>query len=166
MNVGFKLEKLLNNEYNQLPLLYFSSFLFGILAYFSLEYEPNLRKVLYLFVASLSLLYLRRFGVIGMFFSIVTIFFVAGILAGTIRTHFISPSTLSHSIKTQLSGRIDSIKPKITGTQIIISDVKFEKEIENPPHKIRVNVRTNINGSTIGDYIKLYACERNEKPSC
>jgi competence protein ComEC len=157
MNVGFKLEKLLNNEYHQLPLLYFSSFLFGILAYFSLEYEPDLRKVLYLFAASFSLLYLRRFGVIGSFFSIVTIFFVAGILAGTIRTHFISPSTLPHSIKTHLSGRIDSIKPKITGTQIIISNVKFEKEIKNPPHKIRVNVRTDVNGATIGDYVKLYA---------
>ena len=150
------LESILNEEYHQLCLFYFVAFLFGILCYFSFEYEPDIRKILYLFCSSLSLLYLRRFGIIWNFFSILTIFFTFGILTGTIRTYFIHPITLNQHINTLLSGRIESIKPKIIGTQIIISDLKFYDKTNNIPSKVRVNVRTNMNAAIIGDYVKLY----------
>jgi competence protein ComEC len=150
------LESILNSEYHQLPLFYFVLFLFGILAYFSLENEPNLRHVLMLFASSFSLLYLRRFGIIGSFFVIMAIFFVGGILAGTVRTFFIHPTGLAYNIKPEITGKIESIKPKITGTQIVLSHLTFDKERQQI-QKIRVNVRTNMNGAITGDYVRLHA---------
>jgi competence protein ComEC len=150
-------ESVLNNEYHQLPLFYFVSFLFGILAYFSLENEPVLRHILMLFASSFSLLYLRRLGIIWSFVSIMVIFFAGGILAGTMRTFFIHPTGLSYNIKSEITGKIESIKPKITGTQIILSHLTFDKELEQIPQKIRVNVRTNMNGAITGDYVRLHA---------
>ena len=145
------IENFLDIEYHQLILLYFSSFLFGILVYFALSWEPDFHYICSIYFSSFALLYFLRFGSVLRFSSIVILFFLTGLFVSSLRTYNLHPISIKDGKKMEVTGIIESIKPRSTGVQIILSNIK------NFDSKIRVNVRTNMNDAMIGDRISLHA---------
>ncbi|WP_342268213.1 hypothetical protein [Candidatus Tisiphia endosymbiont of Empis tessellata] len=81
----FKLAKsILEQEYHNLSLWYFVSFICGIGTYFTLSSEPSFISILAIFTISLSLIILRN-NIFGRFIAGIIIAFSCGMLVGKYR---------------------------------------------------------------------------------
>lgn len=170
--LGNSKNNIINNlldEYHHLNLWYFVSFIFGIVIYLSLDYEPSVRYISLVFISSIATLYFRKYGVIGAFFSGIIIFFVLGIVVAKYRTLSIDSKSIDHSFSAKIEGKISLIKPVTNGDQITLSDVfLYDKKKEKHPFKssVRLNVGDEyLNDFMVGDKISLFAFLTPPHPS-
>ncbi|MES2215001.1 MAG: ComEC/Rec2 family competence protein [Pseudomonadota bacterium] len=148
---------MLDEEYHRLNLWYFVSFISGILFYFSLKHEPSMHHVAGVFIGSFAALFLRRYGVPGIFLSGILIAFSYGVFISKYRETGLGGVALQGPISASVAGDVSSMKPTVRGVQIVLSDAKCNK-VENFPKQIRVNVKTeHAKKLMIGDRIKLFA---------
>ena len=110
-------EYILEEEYNNISLWYFVSFISGIVVYFTLRSEPSNQFVLFIFCSSLPLLYLKKYGIFLQFTSCIIVSFSIGILVGKYRTNSVKPTSIDKPIISQIDGTVESIKPTIKAGQ-------------------------------------------------
>ncbi|WP_375330796.1 ComEC/Rec2 family competence protein [Candidatus Tisiphia endosymbiont of Oplodontha viridula] len=123
----FKLAKsILEQEYHNLSLWYFVSFIYGIVIYFTLSNEPSFISILAIFTISLSLIILRN-NIFGRFISGIIIAFSCGMLVGKYRISNLHVVGIKKPIISQIGGTIESMKPTTHGMQIILHQVKIQK---------------------------------------
>lgn len=123
----FKLAKsILEQEYHNLGLWYFVSFIYGIVIYFTLSNEPSFISILAIFTISLSLIILRN-NIFGRFISGIIIAFSCGMLVGKYRISNLHVVGIKKPIISQIGGTIESMKPTTHGMQIILHQVKIQK---------------------------------------
>jgi competence protein ComEC len=146
-------------EYHHLNLWYFAAFIFGIIAYFALPFEPSAKYVAMVFAASFTSLYLRRFGFIGVFISGLIIAFCFGIGVSKYRVLNLKTSTIDHSFTSVIEGKISNIKPITKGTQVLLTAPKIlEKKVENFHSNIKLNLKDEYaNALMVGDRIRIFA---------
>lgn len=148
----FKIEEFLKRENDNLPLWYVSFYLFGILFYFSLNFEPEISYIMCatLIVSLLSFLNLRRnsslFGssIIG-FLLRIALSFLLGISISSYKTNSLTSYVATPEINNQLKnlkikGTITKIKPTPFGSQITLDEVSTnDKRINHIPERVRIN---------------------------
>lgn len=146
-------------EYHHLSLWCFASFIFGIISYFSLSFEPSAKYVAMIFASSFTTIYLRRFGFIGIFISALIIAFCFGFAASKYRVLNLKVSTIDHSFTSIIEGRILNIKPITKGTQILLTEINFpEKNLENFNSNIKLNLKDEYASNLmVGDKISIFA---------
>lgn len=140
------------DEYHHLNLWYFVSFIFGIVAYLSLDYEPNTIYIVALFILSIVVLCFRRYGIIWVFLSGLIVSFSFGVAVSKYRTLSIKFEALDHTLSATIDGTISSIKPITNGDQVTLSDVLFYKN-KKYHDKFPSSIRLNIGSEYLGDFI-------------
>jgi competence protein ComEC len=151
---------LLDEEYYRLSLWNCVFFIFGILFYFALKYEPSFKYLFSIFAVSLFTLYFRKYGSLLVFISNILIAFISGMIASKIRADNLDSVALSEPITTTIRGSVSSIKHTIKGAQIVLDDVLFFSLLmqEKDPKRIRVAVKAlDAQNIMIGDYVELSA---------
>lgn len=133
------IQKQIAEEYHHLNLWWFASFLFGIITYFSLSFEPSGRYIAMIFASSFTALYLRRFGFIGFFISGLIIAFCFGLAVSKYRVLNIYGTAIEKPFATLIEGKITNIKPVTKGTQIILSEVDLSSSLRGAPKKRQSN---------------------------
>ncbi len=157
------LYKQLLEEYHHLNLWWFASFIFGIIAYFSLPSEPSTKYIAMIFASSFTTLYLRRFGFIGFFISGLIIAFCFGLAVSKYRVVKIDGTSIEKPFATSIEGKITNIKPITKGTQIILDEVNLSDNHLSSPHRaFSSNIKLNLKDEfasklMIGDQIKIFA---------
>jgi ComEC/Rec2-related protein len=150
----------LEQEYHNLSLWYFVSFIAGIISYFSLNNEPSLAIILTIFMVALSLIIFRtiRENIFGRFISSLIIAFTLGMLIGKFRVANLHITVIERPVILKIQGEIESIKPTTYGMQVLLQQVKIDK-LNQFLEKVRISIpakyATKIN---IGDTIKILAC--------
>ena len=152
--------KTLDSEYWQLSLWNFAFFIFGIVCYFALEYEPSTRHVVAIFGGSLATLLLRKYGAWGILVSGILIAFTSGILASKIRSSQIHTIALEEEITTTVTGMVSALKHTPRGIQVTIENARFNTLLmqDKDPNKIRISVPLdNAKNILMGDKISVFA---------
>lgn len=156
-------------EYHHLNLWFFVSFILGIVAYLSLNFEPDTRYIAGIFISSIATLYLRKYGIVGLFISGLIISFAFGISISKYRTLSIQAISIEEAFSAKVEGKISSIKPVTNGDQITLSDVllyRDKKHSENFPSSIRLNMNNNDDHQyMVGDRISVMAFLTPPHPS-
>ena len=150
----------LDEEYHRLSLWYFVFFIAGILVYFTLEHEPSLRYITALFLTSFTTLYLRKYGLSGIFISGIIIAFTYGLFVGKYRESKLGMFTISKSVNAFVVGDVAGMKPTTRGMQVVLSDVSFGKKYsaQSMPNQVRVNIKfEHVQDIMLGDRIGIYA---------
>lgn len=146
-------------EYHHLNLWYFAAFIFGIIAYFTLPFEPSAKYVAMVFAASFTSLYLRRFGLSGAFISGLIIAFCFGIAVSKYRVLNLKVSTIDNSFTSVIEGRISNIKPITKGTQLLLTELNIAQIKEKNFHSnVKLNLKSEYaNALMVGDKIRVFA---------
>lgn len=151
------LSVMLDEEYHRINLWYFVAFIAGILYYFSIPYEPNIKHVSTAFIASFSTLWLRKYGPAGILLSGILIAFAYGVFVSKYRETSLGAVALHQSVSVTVKGDVASIKPTTRGIQIVLSNVKCHK-YKLFPTQIRLNIKDELTRDLmIGDRIKVFA---------
>ncbi|MFY9589306.1 ComEC/Rec2 family competence protein [Rickettsia endosymbiont of Halotydeus destructor] len=144
-------------EYNNLSLWYFVSFICGIVVYFSLNFEPSFLVIFTIFLFSLLLLLTKKYGIFWQFSSGLVIAFAFGLLISKYRVLNLQGSIIGKPIITEVIGTIESIKPTIHGAQIVLNDIKIKK-INRNIKKVRISLpRKYLKEIIVSDKIGLLA---------
>lgn len=151
------LKDILEREYHNLSLWYFVSFFAGIIFYFSLPLEPATNHFIILFVFSLPLVVLRKYGIFWQFFSGLIIAFNFGILSSKYRVMHLNNISIEKPIISQVEGVVESIKPTTRGMQVVLKQAKIYKA-NAKINKIRISIPSKYSSNiNIYDHIKLLA---------
>lgn len=172
----------LSEEYNQIYIWLFVSFILGALFYLlifdqsgcagSLEgdfFIQKCSKIVYsnfkiknnlfygilISIAFILFLLNKASEFIFIYCKLALLFFLIGFLSFHIRVTNISHFVLEEDITTEIIGKVLSIKPKDYGVQIILTDIISDNlKYTNSFKKLRINVRSNVPDELIiGDYI-------------
>ncbi|WP_375332195.1 ComEC/Rec2 family competence protein [Candidatus Tisiphia endosymbiont of Temnostethus pusillus] len=135
----FRLAKsILEQEYHNLSLWYFVSFICGIGTYFTLSSEPSFISILAIFTISLSLIILRN-NIFGRFIAGIIIAFSCGMLVGKYRISNLHVVGIKKPIISRISGIVESMKPTTHGMQVILYQVKIQK-LKQVLQKVRISM--------------------------
>lgn len=159
------LMRTLEQEYYNLSLWYFVSFISGIIFYFSLSFEPPWLLIMLIFLGSLLLLYLRRYGLLWHLISGIIVAFTFSLLISKYRILNVNTITLGEPIISKVDGTVESIKFTTKGIQIILSKAKIYK-LNTSFEKIRISVPTKYSSNiSVNERIslltKLYKAQRS-----
>ncbi len=121
------LMRTLEQEYYTLSLWYFVSFISGIIFYFSLSFEPPWLLIILIFLGSLLLLFLRRYGLLWHLLSGIIVAFTFSLLVSKYRILNVNTITIGEAIISKVDGTVESIKFTTKGIQIILSKAKIYK---------------------------------------
>ena len=150
----------LDSEYWQLSLWNFAFFIFGIICYFALEYEPSMNHVIAIFGGSFVTLALRKYGAPGILISGVLIAFTSGILVSKIRSSQIHTIALEDEITTTVTGLVSALKHTPRGIQVTVEHVRFGELLmqDRDPDKVRISVPLeNAKNILMGDKISVFS---------
>ncbi len=151
------LRDILEEEYNNLSLWYFVSFICGIIVYFSLNFEPPFLAILAIFFFSLLLLFTKKYGIFWQFICGLVIAFAFALLISKYRILNLRSRTIGKPIISEVIGTIETIKPTIHGSQIVLNDIKIKK-INKNIKKIRLSLpKKYLKETTVSDKISLLA---------
>lgn len=147
----------LEQEYHHLSLWYFVSFIFGIIFFFRVELNYSFFSIIFCIVLFTSAaLVLRSRSLLLLFASYLLLSFFIGIFVSHLRMSNIQTNPISKPMFSEISGRVDTIKPGLRGTQITLKDVTLADSTYL--NKIRVNVSNKlISNVSYGDVINLRA---------
>ncbi|HJD55129.1 MAG TPA: ComEC family competence protein [Rickettsia endosymbiont of Pyrocoelia pectoralis] len=156
-------------EYDNLNLWYFVSFICGIVVYFTLRFNYSFSTInislLSFLILSISRKYINNLGKWGLidysiifsFICKVIIAFIFGIVISKNRTMNLHAQTLHKPIITEVSGKIESIKPTIIGGQIVLNEIKIQK-INRNLQKVKISVpKKYLQEIRVNDYITVLA---------
>ncbi|WP_425363691.1 DUF4131 domain-containing protein [Candidatus Tisiphia endosymbiont of Hybos culiciformis] len=129
---------ILEQEYHNLSLWYFVSFICGIGTYFTLSSEPSFIFILAIFTISLSLLILRN-NIFGRFIAGIIIAFSCGMVVGKYRVSNLHVISIKKPITSRISGIVESMKPTTHGMQVVLYQVEIQK-IKQVLQKIRISM--------------------------
>ncbi len=129
----------LEAEYNNLNIWYFVSFIYGIIVYFSLDFELSFTTIFFIFCACLILTFTRNSNIFLQFTYWMIIAFIFGVFISKYRVTNLHGETLHKPIITEISGNIESIKPTIIGGQIVLNNIKIEK-INRNLQKVKISI--------------------------
>ena len=152
--------KTLDSEYLRLSLWNFAFFIFGIVCYFALEYEPYTHHVIAIFGGSFITLALRKYGAWGILISGILIAFTSGILVSKIRSSQIHTIALEEEVATTVSGTVSALKHTPRGIQVTIEKARFNTLLmqDKDPDKVRISVPLeNAKNVLVGDIISVFA---------
>lgn len=152
--------KIIDSEYLHLSLWNFAFFIFGIVGYFSLEYEPSIDYVIALFGGSFATLFLRKYGSWGILISGIFIAFTFGMLVSKIRQEQIHTIALEDEVTTNVSGTVSALKHTPRGIQATIDKVHFNTLLlqDKDPDKVRISIPLDdAKNILVGDKISVFA---------
>lgn len=136
------INRLLEQEYNNLSLWYCVSFISGIVTYFTLDNELSWLFIAFsAFLIILPLIILRR-NIFWRFLLSALIAFWGGLLIGKYRTYSNNPHNFlqtAECVVSPMQGVIKSIKPTNHGIQIILHQVIIYKLLQQLP-KVRITM--------------------------
>lgn len=156
MSIAYYIRSKLDEEYHHLNLWYFASFIFGIIAYFAITFEPSIEQIVTLTLSAFTSLYLRRYGIIYIILSGALISFALGFGVAKYRTMNLEVIGLKEQTTVSVAGTISSIKQTTRGAQVVLEEARIKdyKEIT----KVRINIKAEHSGALmIGDRIKVFA---------
>lgn len=145
----------LEQEYHHLSLWYFVSFISGITLFF--QFLPN--KSLYTLVscAVLSILLIRYFyrrNIIIYFIASCFFGLMIGMIVANIRLDLVKITPISRTMITTLEGEVESLKPTLRGTQLLLRNNKSDANRDF--NKVRVNISNKLSSELMpGDIVKL-----------
>jgi len=121
------LHKKFAEEYHQLSLWYFVSFIFGIVFFFQGGFTYPLYFVCFvLFVSIFIVVFFCKKSLITLFTGTCLLAFVVGGLISGLRMHLINTKPISKPIISEVIGQIEHIKPTLRGTQITLNNVSLK----------------------------------------
>ena len=151
--------KTLDSEYLHLSLWNFAFFIFGIVCYFTLEYEPSIHHVIAIFAISFIALTLRKYGAWGILISGILIAFTSGILVSKIRSSRIHTIALEEETTTTVAGTVSALKHTPRGIQVTIDHVRFGTFLmqDKDPDRVRISIPLdNAKNILVGDRISVF----------
>lgn len=132
----------LEQEYHNLNLWYFVSFVFGIIYFFYIKsFLPGFFLPFWLFtLASVPLIFLiiyQRVRNLLLFFLFFCIWmFLLGIFTGSFRMYCAWQQSIEKVIVAEIEGDVENIKPTARGYQIVLTNVNSAHSINN----VRINI--------------------------
>lgn len=151
------LKKALEAEYDNLNLWYFVSFICGIIVYFSLDFKFSSATITIIFFYFLILFITWKYKIIFSFICKIIIAFIIGMLISKHRIINLQAETLHKPVITEISGKIESIKPTIIGGQVLLNDIEIQK-IKRNLHKVKISIPRKYSYEIrVGDRILLLA---------
>lgn len=150
------LRSILEQEYYNLSLWYFVSYLCGIVTYFSLSFEPIFVSIFTIFALSLLLIFLRQ-NIFWRFIGGLIIAYTFGMVVGKYRVENLHIVIIARPIISQIQGQIESIKPTNHGAQLILKQVTIHK-LKQVLTKVRISLPAKyIQEININDDINIVA---------
>jgi competence protein ComEC len=158
------LRSILEQEYYNLSLWYFVSYLCGITTYFSLSFEPLFLSIFIIFVLSLLLIFCER-NIFWRFAGRLIIFFTFGMMVGKYRIDNLHSVIIEKPIISQIQGQIESIKPTNYGAQLVLKQVTIHK-LKKILTKVRISLpKKYVQEININDEISMVASLYKPQPS-
>ena len=112
-------------------ILFVLSFILGIVAYFSLPFEPNLNGVISLFLLSLLLLFIFFFKQRFKFLSLILFFFVLGAFVSKIHTSMVDTKFLKEPLENaDIIGTVTNIDERPQSLRLTLENVVVETKDE------------------------------------
>jgi ComEC/Rec2-related protein len=149
----------LEEEYHNLPIWYFVSFMLGIIYFFSCAADVTLRVIIFSASLPIALICAARIWrsehIIIKFVSYIMLMFCIGLFASYVRTSLNDTHPIQVPIVTNIEGVVENIKPSLRGLQVTIVDITAPEE---SLHKVRINLSHELLGEIIiskGDRIAL-----------
>ena len=133
----------LEQEYHNINLWYFVSFLFGLLFFF--HYNLTLLVAPFCILAvilAISIFYFKsRDSIILFFISWCALLFLFGWYISSARTQSIDIQTIKQPILAEILGNIEHIRPTLSGYQVTLNHIGPNKK---NLHKVRVNIANKL----------------------
>ena len=121
----------LEEEYHHLSLWYFVSFIFGIIFFFySNDNYSSYSLVVVLFCLTILVKLFHKKDLFWFFIAICLLTFCSGVFIGHLRVSNIHTNPIDKIIISELSGKIEQVKPTLRGTQIILQDVHLGNNVK------------------------------------
>jgi len=158
----------LEEEYHHLSLWYFVSFIFGIIFFFySNDNYSSYSLVVVLFCLTILVKLFHKKDLFWFFIAICLLTFCSGVFIGHLRVSNIHTNPIDKIIISELSGKIEQVKPTLRGTQIILQDVHLGNNTKL--NIIRVNVASKLvadvkHGDTVQLKAKLFPLQQSVLP--
>ncbi len=145
-------------EYFTLSSWYIVGFVAGIITAFRFDLQSYYIMVTISICLLTIVIYIIREFIILKILFILFLFFTLGIMATLFRQNIVSHHTISKPYNVRIKGRIESIKPSITGLQAIIKIEQIEPELNNHLEYVRINFSVkDLSNCFAGDVISFDA---------
>jgi competence protein ComEC len=147
----------MQEEYINLPIWFVVCFIFGIIFYFSLAAEPNLKSMVFLLMTLVSLAAVFRKKILLKTLFIAFSMFSLGIFIPTYKFYGFNPKGLSARVTARVVGEVEAIKPKEFGWQVLLRNIDIDGVIkEETPSRVRFNLHDiGSNRLLLGDIISV-----------
>ncbi|MDA0780722.1 MAG: ComEC/Rec2 family competence protein [Rickettsiales bacterium] len=131
----------------------------GVIAYFKIPFEPDIKISILLTALLLVGIFIYRKNTYLIWLLIISLIISCGFLSANLRTILVKAPVISKEtgIK-KITGTIESISSRTTGKRFVLTEIEIEGVAkENTPKKVRVNINKNDSGAVIGDRISILA---------
>ncbi|PIR39642.1 MAG: hypothetical protein COV35_03825 [Alphaproteobacteria bacterium CG11_big_fil_rev_8_21_14_0_20_39_49] len=131
----------------------------GIITYFKIPFEPDIKISILLSALLLVGVFIYRKTTYLLWLLIISLIISCGFLSANLRTVLVkAPVMKKETGIRKIKGTIESISSRTTGKRFVLTEPEIEGLTkENLPKKVRVNINKNDSGAAIGDRIAILA---------